>query len=595
MSLTAVVLHHLSRLSSPAWRVRAQAARMLAPAAARPDVWQALVSVARTDGNLAVRIQALRAAAGSGRPETLPFLEEALDRGPEPLQEHARSALAEWGVAAGREEEAARRLLEQTQCGDDAEGRRRKAIALYALGELDAPGVEEALDRFFAADEWPTAAGAWASLAYRKRRERLPELLQRVEEAPGEWVHDQALKTARLLADVQSRYYQTPFAPELDWIQGLEPAFPEALQPQARQDLQRLATAWRAGAYPAALATMDRLGSLLMTALGRLHGRWQADPSPQAPLPWLYENDPLAWARLALIRHLAGRPAFLAGRLRRWAQEELRAALAAFLELVRQTARLHRGWSGLDPAAAATDVGRWVWQLDTDQERAPYRLLVHLRRLGKEALPALRAFLGDPLVAHGHPWALELLGEMGEVEDLDALLSLATHPTFGETAQAAAARFGQAALSRVSPWLRRGEEASRLAAVGVMSRVPLPESWLALGEVLPQADGPLFQAVVTGLVRLGGRAALEMLADAGRSLDGERGLLARRAAVYLAGWEEEPELAREWKDVPLLGPLPEPATVGVHEFDVYTAPDHEEPPDPADRLPDPLPGMAEPT
>lgn len=594
MSPAAVVFHHLSRLSSPAWRARAQAARMLAPAAARPEVWQALVSAAQSDGNLAVRIQALRAAAGSGRPEILPVLEQALDRGPEPLQEHAQSALAEWGVAAGREEEAARRLLEQTRCGDDPESQRRRGVALYALGELDAPGVEQALDRFLEADDWPTVAGAWASLAYRKRRERLPDLLRRVEEAPGEWVHDQALKTARLLAEVQSRYYQTPFTPELDWIQGLEPAFPEILQQQAREGLRRLATAWRAGAYPEALAAMDRLGSLLMTELGREHGRWQAEPSPQAPLPWLHENDPLAWARLALIRHLAERPGSFAGRLRRWAQEELRAALAAFLELVRRAGQLHRGWSGHDPAEAATDAGRWVWQLDADQERAPYRLLVHLRRLGKEALPALRAFLGDPLVVYGRPWALDLLGEMGEAEDLDALLSLATHPTLGETAQAAAARFGQDALSRVSPWLRRGEEASRLAAVGVMSRVPLPESWLALGEVLTRADGPLFQAVVTGLVRLGGRAALEMLAAAGRSLEGERGLLARRAAVYLAGWEEEPELARDWKDVPLLGPLPEPATIGVHEFDVYTAPDHEDPPDPEDRLPNPLPGLAEP-
>ncbi|BAS28838.1 HEAT repeat domain-containing protein [Limnochorda pilosa] len=592
MTAPAVLAHHLGRLRSPAWRPRAQAARMLAADADLPEVAQALAAVARGDSNLAVRIQALRAVARSGRPEARGLLEEVLAGGPEPLQEHALSGLAEWGVASGREEEAARRLLDATQCGDDPDALRRRGIALYALGELDVAGVGEALDRFFEADDWPTAGGAWSSAAYRKQRRRLPDILRWVESAPDEWVHDQALKTARLLADVQGSYYQLSFSVEPEWVQGLDGAFPDGARNQARPALERVARAWRAGDYPEALGTMGWLASLLLVELGRAHGLpgWEGGAGDGDPARWLREVDELSWARLSLILYLAERPRFFDGRIRRWAEEELRTAAACFLETFPRVVRLDRAWSGRDPAEGATEEGRKVWQLDADQERAPYALLVRLKRLGKEALPALRAFLEDSLVLHGHAWALEVLGEVGEAQDLDRLLALTTYPPLAEAAQAATARFGPAALVRVSPWLRRADEGARIAAAGVVSRIPLPESWLALGELLPGSEGPLFQAAVRGLVRLGGPASLEALAAAGRSLDGERALLARQAAVYLAGWEEDHgEILREWRDVPLLGPLPDPAVVGVHEFDVYTGPDHEDPPDPDDRLPDPLP------
>src|SRR5690606_33757868 len=108
-------LRRLARLQAPAWRPRAQAARLLAPYAAQPPVWEALAARVAQDPNLAVRIQALRSLARSGRPESLPILEAAVASGPEPLQEHGLSGLAEWGVAAGREEEAFRRLLERIE------------------------------------------------------------------------------------------------------------------------------------------------------------------------------------------------------------------------------------------------------------------------------------------------------------------------------------------------------------------------------------------------------------------------------------------------------------------------------------------------
>lgn len=173
MSHPAIIAHHLARLQAPAWRPRAQAARLLAPYAAQPPVWEALAARVAQDPNLAVRIQALRSLARSGRPESLPILEAAVASGPEPLQEHGLSGLAEWGVAAGREEEAFRRLLERIECCDDPEGLRRRGVALYALGELEVAGVEATLDRFVTAQEPVVAGGAWSSLAYQKRREVL--------------------------------------------------------------------------------------------------------------------------------------------------------------------------------------------------------------------------------------------------------------------------------------------------------------------------------------------------------------------------------------------------------------------------------------
>src|SRR5690606_21216883 len=90
--------------------------------------------------------------------------------------------------------------------------------ALYALGELEVAGVEATLDRFVTAQEPVVAGGAWSSLAYQKRREVLPQLLERVATAPDEWTHDQALKTVRLLADVQTRYYQVPWSDDAGWL-----------------------------------------------------------------------------------------------------------------------------------------------------------------------------------------------------------------------------------------------------------------------------------------------------------------------------------------------------------------------------------------
>src|SRR5690606_40047832 len=85
-------------------------------------------------------------------------------------------------------------------------------------------------------------------------------------------------------------------------------------------------------------------------------------------------------------------------------------------------------------------LGQAVWALDADQERPPFRRLTLLSRQGREALPALRAFLADPLATHGHLWAAELLARLGEPEDLDRFLALATDPWVGEAAQAGAAR-----------------------------------------------------------------------------------------------------------------------------------------------------------
>lgn len=590
MSHPAIIAHHLARLQSHAWRPRAQAARLLAPHAAEPPVWEALAAHAQGDPNLAVRIQALRSLARSGRPETLPILEETLTLGPEPLQEHGLSGLAEWGVAAGQEEAAFRRLLERIECCDDPEGLRRRGVALYALGELEVDGVLATLDRFVEASHTAVAGGAWSSLAYQKRREVLPQLLERVATASEEWTHDQALKTARLLAEVQTRYYQVPWSEDAGWLQGLQRAFPAPLQAQMGPVVGQLVNAWQAGDYPAAVAHLDRLTSQLVAEFGRLHGRWTGSTEEPLPDPWLWEADPLTWARMRLIRELAQRPRFFDGRMRRWAQEELRTAVACFLETTRRLNWLHRAWSGQEPPEAASEVGRAVWALDADQERAPYGLLTRLGRWGGDALPALRAFLGDPLATHGQVWAAEVLARLGEPEDLDRFLALAVDPFLGEAAQAGAAAYGAAALSRVSGWLREANEAARLAAVGVASRVPLPESWLLLAEHLPQAEGPLFQAMVAGLVRLGGPPALEALVDAGRTLEGERAQLARQGAVYLAGWEElADELPTEWQGIPPLGTLPDPAAVGVHEFDVYTTPDREGPTCSEERLPDPLP------
>lgn len=590
MTHPAILAYHLSRLRSPAWRPRAQAARLLAPHAAQPAVWEALAGLVQGDPNLAVRIQALRSLARSGRPETLPILEEALSSGPEPLQEHALSGLAEWGVTSGQEGAAFRRLLERIECCEDPEGLRRRGVALYALGELDVDGVLATLDRFVDSSHTAVTGGAWSSLAYRKRREVLPQLLDHVAAARDEWTHDQALKTVRLLADVQTRYYQVPWTDDPGWLRGLQGAFPAPLQAQTGPVVGRLMTAWQAGDYQGAAASLERLTSLLVAEFGRRHGRWSGPVGEPLPDEWLWEADPLTWARMRLLRELAQRPRFFDGRVRRWAQEELRAAVAAFLETTRRLNRLHRAWSGQDPAEARGPVGQAVWALDADQERAPYGPVTRLGRWGRDALPALRAFLDDPLVGHGQVWAAELLARLGDPEDLDRFLSLATDPVIGEAAQAGAAAYGATALSRVTGWLRGGDEQARLAAVGVASRVPLPESWLLLSELLPQVEGTLYQAVVAGLVRLGGPAALEALVDAGRTLDGERAMLARRGAVYLAGWEERLHvLPGDWSQIPPLAPLPDPAAVGVHEFDVYTTPDQEASLCTEERLPDPLP------
>lgn len=590
MTHPAILAYHLSRLRSPAWRPRAQAARLLAPYAAEPPVWEALAGLAREDPNLAVRIQALRSLARSGRQEALPILEAALSSGPEPLQEHALSGLAEWGVASGQEGAAFRRLLERIECCEDPEGLRRRGVALYAVGELDVDGVAATLDRFVDAEHTAVAGGAWSSLAYRKRREALPQLLERVATARDEWTHDQALKTVRLLADVQTRYYQVPWTDEPGWLQGLQEAFPAPLRAETGPVVAQLMTAWRAGGYQVSAASLERLTSLLVAEFGRRHGRWSGATGEPLPEEWLWETDPLTWARLRFLRELARRPRFFDGRVRRWAQEELRTAVAAFLATTHRLNRLHRAWSGHDPAEARGAVGQAVWALDADQERAPYGPVTRLSRWGRDALPALRAFLDDPLVEYGQVWAAELLARLGDPEDLDRFLAFATDPVVGEAAQAGAAAYGAAALARVSGWLRGGDEPARLAAVGVASRVPLPESWLLLSEVLPQAEGPLYEAVVAGLVRLGGQAALEALVDAGRTLDGERAMLARRGAVYLAGWEERRDaLPGDWSEIPPLAPLPDPAAVGVHEFDVYTTPDQTASLCTEERLPDPLP------
>ncbi|MFS8491855.1 HEAT repeat domain-containing protein [Limnochorda sp.] len=588
MSHPAIIAHHLARLQAPAWRPRAQAARLLAPYAAQPPVWEALAARVAQDPNLAVRIQALRSLARSGRPESLPILEAAVASGPEPLQEHGLSGLAEWGVAAGREEEAFRRLLERIECCDDPEGLRRRGVALYALGELEVAGVEATLDRFVTAQEPVVAGGAWSSLAYQKRREVLPQLLERVATAPDEWTHDQALKTVRLLADVQTRYYQVPWSDDAGWLAGMQRAFPPPLQPQTQELVDGLVAAWQREDYPGAAARLAALADRLVAAFGRYHGRWNGAPDEPLPDAWLWETDPVTWARFQILRAWAHRPHLFAGRWRRWAQEELRTAVACFLETTRRLNWLHRAWTGQAPPEAASPLGHAVWALDADQERPPYRRLTLLSRQGREALPALRAFLADPLATHGHLWAAELLARLGEPEDLDRFLALATDPWVGEAAQAGAAAYGAAALTRVSGWLRQKEEDAWLAAVGVASRIPLPESWLLLGERLPQAEGPRFHALVAGLVRLGGAAALERLIEAGRTLDGERARLAQQGAVYLAHWEELTHLLpAEWAEVPPLAPLPDAPAVGVHEFDVYTTPDQPDP-DPSDpRLPEP--------
>ncbi|NMA71905.1 MAG: HEAT repeat domain-containing protein, partial [Firmicutes bacterium] len=346
MSHPAIIAHHLARLQAPAWRPRAQAARLLAPYAAQPPVWEALAARVAQDPNLAVRIQALRSLARSGRPESLPILEAAVASGPEPLQEHGLSGLAEWGVAAGREEEAFRRLLERIECCDDPEGLRRRGVALYALGELEVAGVEATLDRFVTAQEPVVAGGAWSSLAYQKRREVLPQLLERVATAPDEWTHDQALKTVRLLADVQTRYYQVPWSDDAGWLAGMQRAFPPPLQPQTQELVDGLVAAWQREDYPGAAARLAALANRLVAAFGRYHGRWNGAPDEPLPDAWLWETDPVTWARFQILRAWAHRPHLFAGRWRRWAQEELRTAVACFLETTRRLNWLHRAWTG---------------------------------------------------------------------------------------------------------------------------------------------------------------------------------------------------------------------------------------------------------